>query len=144
MIGDAHLPSNHNVVLYYGTAGESGLGSDDDILADLHIVSHMNQIIDFRATPDASHIQRSSIDRGVGPDLDIVFDLQAPDLREFFILPCLFIAHITEAITAEHCTGMNHHTITHPRARIDRYIRMQLAVISHPHLGPDHASCSDP
>ena len=42
MIGDAHLASDHDIVLHYGAAGESSLGSDDDILADLHIVSHMN------------------------------------------------------------------------------------------------------
>ena len=144
MIGDAYLPSDHNVVLHYGAAGKSRLGSYHDILADLNIVSDMNQIINFRTAPDASHIQRTPINCRVGPNLDIVSDFQLSSLGEFFIMPGFFIAHITEAITTEHCTGMNNHAIAQPRPRIDGHIRMQLTIISHAHLCPDHAPCSDP
>src|SRR5438445_2072129 len=102
MIGNAHLPADHNVIFHDRTARESALRSDDHIFPNLYVMPDMYQIVDLRASPDAGHIQGAAINSRVSSDLDVVFNFQSADLRELLIASGLLIAHIAESVTPQH------------------------------------------
>ena len=82
-------------------AGEAGLRGDDDVLADLHVVADVDEVIDFCAAADAGFVERAAVDGRVGSDLDVVFDDEASDLRELLVASGLGVADVAEAFTAE-------------------------------------------
>ena len=47
MTGDTNLPGNDAIFANLTGAGYPGLGSDNGILADLNIVSNLNQVVEF-------------------------------------------------------------------------------------------------
>lgn len=53
------------------------------MLADLHVVSHLDQVIKFHATADNRRIGFRAVDAGIGPDLDVVLDNDVAQLRDF-------------------------------------------------------------
>src|SRR6266478_7127099 len=143
MIGNAHLPADHNVIFHDRTARESALRSDDHIFPNLYVMPDMYQIVDLRASPDAGHIQGAAINSRVSSDLDVVFNFQSADLRELLIASGLLIAHIAESVTPQHRARVNNYSITNANARIDGYVRIQFAVSSHHGVGSYHTSRPD-
>jgi hypothetical protein len=107
-------------------------------MADVH------QVIDFRASTDAGSIQRSSINGGVGADFDIVFNLQSSNLRKFFIAASFRVAHVAEAVAAQHGAGVNNHTISEPDAWVKSDVRIQITISPNAYFGADYRACADP
>src|SRR5690349_6823179 len=58
-------------------ANDHAMSSDDDVVPDLH------QIINFGALADDRVVQGAPVDGRIGPDLDVVLDDDAADLRHF-------------------------------------------------------------
>src|SRR5215469_13564450 len=85
VIGNSNLPADDHLVLDHGAAGDPGLCSDHDILTNVDVVSHMHEVINFRSAADASYVQGATIYGRVRADLDVIFDLQASNLGEFFV-----------------------------------------------------------
>src|ERR1700733_10864527 len=123
MFADANLPAEHNVFFYRDTSGEPSLRGDDDVFSDLAVVPNVHQIVDFRASSDASCVQGSAIDCSIGADLDIIFDFQAPDLRKFFIEASRLVTNIPKTVAAKHRPGVNDYALSKTHARINRDVR---------------------
>ena len=65
--------------------GNAGLGRDHHVFPDVDVVADVHQVVDFRAPADARDIQGAAVDRRVGADFDVVFNLEPANLREFFV-----------------------------------------------------------
>ena len=143
MFADANLSAKHDIFFYRNTAGKACLGGDYHIFSDLAVVANVNQIIDFRASPDAGCVEGSAVDGGVGADLDIVFDFQTSDLRKLFITASRLVTHIAEAVAAKHCAGVDDYAVSKTHARINRHVRIEITTRSDAYVRANYAACSD-
>src|SRR5947208_17053757 len=108
MIGNAHLPADHNVIFHDRTARESALRSDDHIFPNLYVMPDMYQIVDLRASPDAGHMQGAAINSRVSSDLDVGFTCQSADVPQLPTASGLHFADIAEALTPQHRAPLTH------------------------------------
>jgi hypothetical protein len=138
------LASEDDVLLDGNTTGESSLCGDYNVLADLAIVSDVYQVVDFCAAADARDVESSAIDGGVGSDFDIVFNFEASDLREFFVMAGCWIADVAKAVAAKHGAGMDDDAISQLHARIKRGAGIQIAIASNDYAGTNHTARSYP
>src|SRR5437588_158759 len=74
VVRDSDLPANDDIILYHCAAGETCLRRDHNVLADIDVVSHMHQVIDFCAAANAGEVERAAIDGGIRADLHIFAD----------------------------------------------------------------------
>ena len=113
-------------------AREARLGHHDRRLADHDVVSHLHQVVELRAPPDAGVAERAAIDRRVRADLDVVLHHHASELRHRLELARLG-EHVAEAVAAEHDAGLQHDAIADLRALAQHATGVDHAV------GADHA-----
>src|SRR5262245_2262608 len=59
---DSHLARNNRLRAYGRTAGNSRLGGNDGIGADLYVMRNLNEVIDFYTLTDDRCFQRTAID----------------------------------------------------------------------------------
>src|ERR1041385_1618178 len=119
MIGDPDLSGDDGVLLNDDAARYACLRRNHNVLADGDVVADVHHVVHLHATPDHRRIQRAPIDGGIRADLDVVSDLQAPDLRKLFVISRLFVAHVSEAITPQDRAGL--HFDVAPESRAGTY-----------------------
>src|SRR5690349_16916735 len=106
-------------------------------------MSHMHQVVELRATPDHRGIERSPVDGRIGPDLDVIADLECPYLREFFVPAALRITHKSESIAPQHRPRVHHNPLAQPRSGINRYVRKEFAITTDDYPCADRTSCAN-
>src|SRR5271166_2049632 len=143
VVGNANLASHHDAIFQHRAAGKSGLRGDYNVFSNLAVVGNVYQVVDFRSSTDARHVQGSAVDGRVSADLDVVLDLEPSDLRKLLVAARRLIAHVTEAVAAEHSAGMNDHAISDAHAGIDGDVRIEITVASDGCPRADHAACPD-
>src|SRR5262249_48907656 len=95
-ISDTNLPANYGIVAHDYAAGETGLRRDDDVLTDPAVVSDVYHVIELGAFADLGYTQCRPINAGIGADLAVSSDFDAPDLWE--LVPAIAIHYETETI----------------------------------------------
>ena len=85
------------------------LGCNHAMRADLHVVRHLNEVIEFCSFADNRRPHRSAIDRGVGSNFHIILDYYAADLRNFD--PLSSEKREPKAILANGGAGMNNNAV---------------------------------
>src|SRR2546428_294749 len=83
VVGAAAWPRHHHVVFDDRAAGDARLRRQEHAPADRDAVGDVNQVVDFRARLDARLADRRAVDRGVGANLNVVFDDDGGVLRDF-------------------------------------------------------------
>ena len=78
---DADLAAKGHEIAEFGAARNTGLGHDDAMPSNHHVVPDLHEIINFRAFPDHRVAQGAPVDRRIGADFDVVLDDHAADLR---------------------------------------------------------------
>jgi hypothetical protein len=129
VIDHANLPGQCYRPADARAPGDSCLRRYDRVLANGNIVGDLNQIVDFRSAADNRASQGCPVDRSIGADLDVVFDLDDSDLGDldaFVAFP-----RVTEAVTADHHTGMQDNAISQPATFPDDHVRVEHAVSAH-------------
>jgi len=91
-------------------------------------MTDMDQVINLRTATDASYLKGSAVDSGVGADFDLIFDFEAPNLRELLVMSSLPISHITETVAAEDGSGVNDNTVTDTCAGVERNVGVESAI----------------
>src|SRR5690348_1108477 len=140
VVPDAHLPANHGAILHGDAAGEAGLGGDDHIFSDADIVAHVHQIIQLRAPADDGQVQSSAIHGGISADLHVVADLQAANLRKLFVAAGGGVAHVAEAVAAQHRAAVHENTVAQTHPGIDCHMGSDIALPAHADLGTNYAA----
>src|SRR5262249_6343633 len=83
--------------------GDQAVASDRDVVRDL------DEIVDLGALADYRVARRPTVDCGVGSDLDVVLNDDAPGLRN--LLVPLRRREVAEAVLADAGAGMNDHAV---------------------------------
>src|SRR5712692_8816581 len=74
VIAKADLPADDAVIFDRDAAADAGLRGDDDPLADVAVVTHVDHIVDLGAASDARATKRRAIYTSVHPQFNVVFD----------------------------------------------------------------------
>jgi hypothetical protein len=170
ILGDAGLRANHGMFADVNVVHNSGLSGDDHIVSraagtcDAHlanenvvpanptIVADLNEIVDLGSFSDLGGLKCSSVNRGAGPDLDVVANFHVSQLGDLDV-PAV-VQTIAEAIGADHSVGMNDDTtpqngpIVKNRVRVNDHVVAKAAESADGHTtvnaapGPDNAAFS--
>src|SRR5579864_8181308 len=116
VVRDSDLPADDDIILYHCAAGETCLRRDHHVFADIDVVSHMHQVIDFCAAANAGDLERAAIDGGIGANLHIIFDDKPSDLRKLFVAAGFRVSDVAEAVASKHGSRMNHNPVAELRA----------------------------
>jgi hypothetical protein len=68
------LPRQQYVIFNHCASRQSGLRHDDTALPDSHIMSDLNEIVDFGAGPYDRITDTATIDRSVGAYFNVILD----------------------------------------------------------------------
>src|SRR5438309_10139462 len=107
MLANPDLPTTHRSIIHNDAAGKPRLRCDDDIFANVAIVSDVNQVVDLRSAPDSCLIEGAAINGCIGTDFHVIFNHQPSNLRKLLVMPGLAITHVTETIAAQHSPGIH-------------------------------------
>ena len=99
MAGDGRLPGENDVVPQLGAARDAGLRDEDAIVADLHVVRNLHQVINLRALADDRRAERATIHGHIRADFDVVADDHIADLRHLAMNGA--VKHVTKSIRAD-------------------------------------------
>ena len=103
VVRDADLSREETVVPHLRSACDACLGRGNGILADLHVVADLDQVVEFHAPADDRRVGLGPVDAGVGADFHVVFDDDVAQLRNLVEAAC-GIGNEAEAVGADHRT----------------------------------------
>src|SRR5512140_211507 len=129
------LPSDHHAVTDPRAARDPHPGGDHRVPADLHVVPHLDQVVQLGPRTDAGDPERGAVDRGVRPDLDVVPDLDGPHLR-YLPVP-LRRRREPEAVAADHAAGVQKHPLPDPHPFVEGDPRVKNGVLTDDRPPPD-------
>src|ERR1700694_5131546 len=76
VLPNPHLPAENRSIFDDAGTRNPGLRGSHHILPNHAVMPDVHQVIDLRPPPDPGLPQGPAVDRGIRPDLDIVFDHQ--------------------------------------------------------------------
>ncbi len=114
---DSHLTPEHRVFADLGAAADTILGDDNAVFTNDDVVGDLHEVVDLGAFADEGVAECAAINSAVGPDLDVVLDHDAADLRDFAVM--ILIKNITVAIGADDGAGVNADTVADPALRVN-------------------------
>ena len=97
---NADLAGKGTALANVRAAGDSDTGSNRGILANVHVVRNMDEVVEFYIALDHRVVERAAINSGARTDLHIITDHHPSQLRG--LLPAHTITCITEPVTAHH------------------------------------------
>src|SRR3974377_873391 len=131
--------TQHHKVFQSRISRNSRLSNHQTVTADADIVTDLNQIVDLGTFADHGIAEGAAVDGGASPNLDVVLDDDAPDLRHLELTVC---APEAETILANLAPRMNDHAV--PDQRICNHrAGTNRAIAPNPHVGPDDGGCAD-
>ena len=138
--GDRRMTTNGDKITDSRRSRYADLGCDHAMRADLHVVRHLNEVIEFCSFADNRRPHRSTIDRGIGSNFDIIFDYHAADLGNFDVPP--FKKGEPKAILANRSAGMNNNAVAN-NGVCNRGVGSDIAILPDPDAGSDYCVRSD-
>src|SRR5579859_4114095 len=103
------------------------------MVSHIHVVGHLDQVVQLCPGADNGRAHRSPIDSGIRTDLDEIFYFDITDLGNL-LEGSIGLRCKAEAVTADDRTGMDRHVLPDHAIMIDLYTRMQHGVVSHPDI----------
>ena len=86
MISQGGLSSDCDIAADFRAAANSSKGHDKRFLPDLHIVSYLNKVVDFRAPSDDRVLECRTVDGHIGANLHVIFYNYPSDLGYLVML----------------------------------------------------------
>src|ERR1043165_629558 len=102
------LSPNHDVMSYPSTTGDPNLCDQNRMGSDRHVMSDLNQVVDFCSLSNDRLSKCSSIDRDICSQLDIVFDRDSAKLGDFVMPP--LVLDIAESVASDNRPAVNDHS----------------------------------
>src|SRR5512147_1086647 len=148
MIGQACLPSDHDVVADCRAAGNPDLGHDDVMFSYRHIMGDLHQVIDFGAPLDHSLTESRTVDCDIRAEFNIVFDRHSSQLGNFVVPP--FMLYIAEAVGPNDGSAMDDYpgaeraALSNDDIRVEHTVVPDDRVVADKHSRVQGHSCSNP
>src|SRR5439155_1537794 len=141
VVGDRHLPAEHDPLADPARPGDPHLGHDDRVRTDLDVVTDLDEVVELGPAADDRLPQGGAVDRGVGADLDIVLDQHGADLSD---LPVRFaVEDVAEAVGADHGARMDHDALAEPHPGAHGDARVHDRRLADLGAGPDERQRTD-
>ena len=135
VIYQSRLAAHQNPFPNDGASRYAALGRHDRVLTDFDVVRDVDQIVELDTTADECPSECASINGGVGTDLDVIFDDDDPNVREFDEFA--FAACVAEPIGANDRAGVNDDVRAYERTFSYDRVGPYTAVVAEPNLGFD-------
>src|SRR5262245_4629274 len=135
MTDDADLSPHHNSFADARAARNARLRDDHGILSDDDVVRDLHEIVDLHALLNPCSAKTRAIDSGVRADLDIVVNLDNPELLNFLLAS--FDHFETKPIRTDNSAAVNDYARANPASLANRHVRINAT------LGSDHCLVSD-
>src|SRR5690554_6611646 len=103
------------------------------MLAYLHIMGQLNQIIQFNTLPDPRRSKGRAVDGRIRANLYIVGYFNITNLADLLIT-AIVLRSETEAITTHHRSGVNNDPVAQDTVVIDLRARINDTIFTHLHL----------
>ena len=136
VVVDAALPRHPHVVADDRAAGDSRLCGQKNAPPDRDAMGDVNEIVDLRARFDARFTDRRAIDRGIGANLDVVFDDDLGVLRNLQ-MRAVGLSREPEPVAADDHAVVQDDAIADDDAFSDRDMGVQRAVVADRRAGTD-------
>lgn len=137
---DAGLACDRDAVSNFCTARYASLADNDAKLANTHVVTDLNQVVDHRTRADNGIGTRTSVNCAIGADFHIVFNDHAAQLRHFD--GAARRTGETEAVLADADTGEDRNTLT-DKAMAERNVGANIGVGADDASRPNDGVCAD-
>ena len=128
LIVDDDRAADHGSIADGRGTAEGGSPTEEDIIADDAVVPDMDLVIYFGAVADLGDAELRTIDRGARADLDIVSDLDGPDLRDLDCAACLIAQQVSEAVRSDDRVRKYDAVVTHHAPIADDHTRVNEAL----------------
>src|SRR5437868_989764 len=135
MAGEAALARDRDVIAKLGGTGNPDLGDEQAMFADLHVVPDLDQVIDLGPLAYHGFAEGGAVDCGASADLDVIFDPDNADLRDFVMLAA--VRGKTIAIGSDHDTAVDNAAVANASAVIDDHVGINDAVVANHRAGFD-------
>ena len=141
MANDSGLPANHDPFTNPHATCNPGLGRDDRVFSDNHVMRYLHQVIDLRSRLNPSATKTRPIDRRVRADFHVVVDLYYTDLRHFLLtLRCHFES---KSIRTDDSAAVQNHTRPEPATLPDYNPRINRAAVTDHYVVPNVTTRTD-
>lgn len=128
VIDQAGLPSDHDPLADCRTARDAHLGYDDPVFSHGHVMSDLDQVVDFCALPDVGGSERGPVDRHIGSDFDVIFNDDDASLWNFMMTA--FVLNVSESVTSDHGSGVDNDPGAYPASVLNTHVRMKYGIIT--------------
>ena len=136
VVGDADLPGEEAVAAHARGSGNSGLRRGDGVLADLHVVSDLDQVVELHAAADDGRVGLRAVDAGVGADLHVVLDDDVAQLGDL-VEASGGVGHESEAVGADDGPGVEDAAAADDAPLVDLHARIERRAVADPHAAAD-------
>ena len=102
------------------------------------------QVAELRAATDSCLFKRTTVDRGICSNFDVIFDNEPTLLRKLRVLACGLVAHVAEPIRTKHCPGVHGDAVAEFGAGIEHHARIEAAISTDAHSRADDNTGIDP
>src|SRR5262249_39993130 len=110
---DARMRAHDDKISQPRRASNSTLRHNHAMTADDNVVRDLYEVVDLGSFTDDRIGQGSSVDRGVGSDLNIITNYDTADLRHFHVP--MATHGKAKSILADARAGMDNHALSHNR-----------------------------
>ena len=114
-----------------------------NVLLDADVVSHMHQVVDFRAAPDHGILKRPAINCDRCSNFDVIFNDESTNLWELLIALCLAIANVAKSIAAQHCARVYADIVADAYTGIDCHVRFNETALTDSGVSTDNRARSN-
>src|SRR3990172_8405391 len=123
------------MVTQFRAPGNTGLGHDQAVLTNHHIMGDLDQIIHLGAAFDYGFSKSRTVYRHIGPQLHIVLDLHCSHLKDFMVLA--LSRSESKSIAADHRSAVKDHSFPNSDLFTNRDIGINQTVLSDLSFLPD-------
>lgn len=133
--GDAGLSTDLAVITDLGGTGDADLGDEEASTPDAGAMADGHEVADFGARADDRVVESAAFDAATGADFDIVFDDDAPDVRDFMV--GALVGGETESIFSDRGIGLDDDAVADPAVFIDGDIGVEDTMVADLGVGSD-------
>ena len=133
--GHSHLSAEHAPLSHLRASGDARLCGDDGVLANLNVVGHLDEVVEFHTLADDGAAHCGAVDASVGADFHIVFDDNIADLRNLVV--SVGGGCESESVGTNHASGMNGHAVAKLATLVDGHMGIDAAVVANDHAVAD-------
>src|SRR5690606_36729487 len=137
MAYNSHLATNHIPVTNSCRACNSGLRRNHIIFSDVHIMSNLDQVIDFRTASDDGITDGTTVYGAVGANFNIVFNNHITQLGNLGITVSRRLE--TKTVASDHCICMNGAVIAHHSIIVNTDTTVYATIFADLHIYTDLA-----